>query len=118
MLNPYGAVIRVSQITLRTLDMRHYLTFDPARRMKQIKPLLVKLFLEMEKNTYHNELYVALGPDFSGPSVVMCGCRDCDSKLADLEHVRLSMELRNQQAEETARIVREVKARRAKRRVA
>lgn len=106
LLNPFGERICVSKITFRTLDMRGYLQRDHGTGLKQIKPSLIHFFLQLERTTYHRELYTVLGPDFSGPSVVVCGCHQCKERLAsESDDARIS-------GVRTAQIVKEVKARR------
>lgn len=110
-LNPFGRRIWVSKIILRVLDMRGYLRRDKATGLKEFKPDLVKLFLQLERTTYHRELYTALGPDFSGPGVVMCNCLECQRNASDIDHIPLPDRNRSRD-DETSRIVADVKSRR------
>jgi hypothetical protein len=78
---------------------------DRETGLKQIKPDLIGFFHRLEKTTFHRELWAAIGPDFSGPSVVICPCQQCQGAAADLEDTRLSVERSGQ-------VVREVTAKR------
>jgi hypothetical protein len=107
LLNPFGERIYVSKITFRTLDMRGYLQRDDETGLKQIKPSLIHFFLQLERTTYHRELYTALGPDFSGPSTVSCSCRECQGKIPDNTRLPGRNKLED---DKVIQIVREVKA--------
>lgn len=111
LLNPFGERICVSKITLRTLDMRGYLQRDRETGLKQIKPSLIYFFLHLERTTYHRELYASLGPNFSGPNVVLCSCRECQEKEIDNTPLPAQSSL-GFNSHETDRIVREIKSRR------
>lgn len=88
-LNPFGVRIRVSKMTLRTLSMRNCLIRDKATGLQQIKSSAMGVITKLERTTYHRELYASLGPDFSGPSVVICPCKECSDKM-DLSDSRIS----------------------------
>ena len=108
-LNPFGARIRITQRTIRALDMRHYLQRDHDSGLLQIKPGLAKAFLEIESEGMQTRLYDEIGKDFAGPNVCICGCRVCSSKISDLDYTRLSSEHQRQQADSA---VAEVRAKR------
>lgn len=103
-LNPFGIRIHVSKIVLRILSMRNYLTRNKETGLQQIKPVAIGFIHQLERTTYHRELYASLGPDFSGPSVVICPCKECNDKM-DLNDSRIS-DIRTRQ------IVRDVTAKR------
>jgi hypothetical protein len=111
-LNPFGVSILVSKITLRRLDMRGYLQRDRATGLKQIKPSAVGAFLHLERTTYHRELYSVLGPDFSGPTVVLCSCRECAGAAAELDKTPPPGRAKQESAEQADKLIREIKAKR------
>ena len=112
-LNPFGVRIRVSKIVLRTLNMRGYLQRDQEfdTGLKQIRPKSIGFFKYLEHATYHRELSASVGPDFSGPCVVICSYLECQRVPSDIDHTPLPGRnyLKDQ---ETAAIIRELKAKR------
>ena len=90
MMNHVGRTIFVTQSTLRTLDMLHYLKRNSNTGLLQMKPNCYPVYLELEGNGKHNRIFQELGPDVSGPNVAICRCRECQRKLADLDDIRHS----------------------------
>jgi hypothetical protein len=114
LLNPFGERICVSKVTFRILDMRGYLQRDRETGLKQFKPSLVEVFLQLERTTYHRDLYAAIGPDFSGPATISCACRECQQKESQNDNTRMPGHKRPASYIEadTNRIIREVKSKR------
>lgn len=110
-LNPFGNIIKVSSITIGTLDRRGYLARDRRTGLKQIKGQFAALLLLLERTTLHRELYAALGPDFTGPNTVVCPCEICGGKAADIDHTRLPGK-NTLESDETDSIIRDLKRRR------
>lgn len=103
-LNHLGRRIRVSQHSLRSLDMRHYLRRDRATGLMQFKPELIGPFCELEGGDHHSKFFDELGRDCQGANVVICKCRECGDRISDLDHTRMSHE-------HTRNLVRSVRAR-------
>lgn len=112
MLNHLGEKIYVTARTMRTMDMRHYLRRDRASGLLQIKPELYPAYLELESGPqYHNRIFRELGADCSGAAVVICKCKQCQWRRAEMDQTRLPGPDFLEQ-DEASRIVREVVDRR------
>jgi len=112
LLNHLGKTIRVTQRTLRDLDMRNYLRRDRATGLKQIRPDRYPMFLALECGDHRARFASELGEDCSGPNVVRCHCRDCQRYEGSVDNTPLPG--RNLLVEDQAAlVVREVKARRS-----
>ena len=104
MLNPDGARIFVTARTMRRLDMRHFLFRDRGTGLLAFKPRLTDLYRQM--CTDHE-----LGPDFSGPAVCVCRCRDCQRIASDIDSTPIPGRSHSQLLAEEA--LREAKRRKA-----
>jgi hypothetical protein len=103
MLNPGNQVIRVSNDTLRALDIRGYLKRDKSTGLLHLNKTNHLIFQEAERAT---SWWYELGDDCSGPNQVVCHCQRCKERRAseaDDPHIK---DIRTRQ------IVNDVKARR------
>ncbi len=112
MLNHLGKVIRVTQRTIRSLDIRNYLRRDHKSGLLQLRPELYSLFKELERGDRHGGILRELGDDCSGPNVANCHCRQCSGRVADLDHTRLSDEYRRVRTDEVIKTVKSKRHRR------
>lgn len=86
MINHLGKRIFVTQMTIRTLDMRGYLGRDRETGLLYLDPKYVPLLQDLE---WESQLMRELGPDFSGPNIANCSCPQCQCKT-DLDDTRKS----------------------------
>lgn len=79
-INPFGQVVRVSQRTLKALDMRGYLHRDPDTGLKGMDPKQYLIYADVERGTDH---FYELGEECIGPNTVKCGCDQCKGEIYD-----------------------------------
>lgn len=103
MLNHLRERICVTEGTIQALNMRGYLRRDRETGLLWLNSMSFLVFSEAE---YGTEMYRELGPDCSGPDLVVCHCQKCKEILAsESDDAHIS-------GVSTAQIVREVKERR------
>ena len=103
LLNPENQVIRVSQHTLRALDIRGYLKRDKSTGLLHLDRTNHLIFTEAERAT---DWWYELGEDCSGPNQVVCHCQECkEGRASEADDVHIS-------GVQTAQIKRDRKERR------
>lgn len=79
MLNPENKVIRVTERTIRALDIRGYLKRDKSTGLLHLDKTSHSVFQEAERAT---AWWYEIGEDCSGPNQVVCHCQRCKERTA------------------------------------
>jgi hypothetical protein len=101
LLGPDGEKIRVPYFAFAKLRCLGLLVNNKPRLSRRIYE-----YLNPEFESLTEGLPKLLGADLSGPSWLVCKCRECSSKYSELDYTRLSSEHHRQQVYEALRQVR------------